>query len=483
MIETIPDLSALDCPELSALDLVLDDPAESAAQVDMPHAFRPRQYQHPCWEAFFEHGKRRFACFWHRRTGKDRTWWNIIACAAATLSANYLYIFPTYSQARKVIWNGIGADGFRYIDHIPESVARRHKQTMTFEFHESGSILQLAGSDDVDSLRGTNPQGVVFSEWQHCNPIAWDKIIRPILVENDGWAAFLWTAFGRNHAHRMRRQVMSNPQWFYSKLTVADTKRPDGSPVVSEEAIEEERRAGMSEEAILQEFWLSEEAANPGAYYGKQVQLAYAESRIRFVPAESALELHTFWDLGVGDYTAIWFMQAVGREFRFVNYIQDHGYALAHYVKLVKEWAEQRDLKLGEHWAPHDIEVRELGADRGDGRAETRKERASKLGVRFRVCPRIKKQSDGRDAVRAVLGRCWFDEGNCDTGLSALQSYGPDFDEKRQVYLDQPKHDWSSHGAKAFETFAVGWRDRIGRAPKTPGAKPRMRTDFDPLRG
>jgi hypothetical protein len=188
--------------------------------------------------------------------------------------------------------------------------------------------------------------------------------------------------------------------------------------------------------------------------------LADQEGRIAGVPHDMAAQVHTFWDLGIDDSMTIWFMQRIGREFHFIDYYESSGEGIPHYIKILKE---KKNYLYGRHYAPHDIDQRELSTGR------TRKETAKKLGIEFEVVPRVQFKEDSIEAARNILSQCWFDKVKCDRGLSALRSYHKEWDDDNQVFKNRPVHDWSSHGADAFQTFALGWEEKyVDTAVETP---------------
>ena len=188
-----------------------------------------------------------------------------------------------------------------------------------------------------------------------------------------------------------------------------------------------------------------------GSYYGKALTKLKADGRIGEVPVDPALLVHTAWDLGMGDSTAIWFFQMHRRgpvgEYRFVDYYENSGEGLAHYAGVL----ERKGYNYGKHIGPHDIAVRELGT--GKSRIETARE----LGIRFDVCPSLS-VDDGIDACRGILPVSWFDAKKCEQGLECLWAYQHEWDERNNCYKDRPLHDWTSHGADAFRYAAVGFR-------------------------
>lgn len=349
---------------------------------------------------------------------------------------------PEAKQARKIVWDGIDKGGRRMIDQaFPPGMreGRPNDQEMKIRF-KNGSMWQVVGSDNYDSLVGPNPVGVVFSEYSVGNPVAWDYI-RPILAENGGWAIFPYTPRGNNHGSDLYDLAKSDDDWYCERLTVDDTG------VISQEAIDKERRSGMSDEMIQQEFYCSFEGVQQGSYYGKEMQAAEDDNRITRVPHDPLLKVHTAWDLGVGDATAIWFIQQYGRELRVIDYYEASGEGLPHYARVLQE----KGYLYGEHIAPHDINVRELGS--GMSRMEVAKD----LGIKFRVAPQVG-VDDGIEAVRGILPRCWFDSERCKPGINALRSYRKAWDEKRACFQTRPWHDWASHGADAMRYYAVSSR-------------------------
>jgi phage terminase large subunit len=398
----------------------------------------------------------------------------------------YWHTFPTYSQGKKVIWDGTTRDGRKFLDHFPEDlVASRNDTDMRITF-KNGSVYQVVGVDDPNRLVGGNPIGIVYSEYSLQNPKAWD-LMRPILNENGGWALFIYTARGDNHGKFLYDAARENQKWFSELLTVDNTRReatdpvsgkvllgPDGKPilvpVVTQEQIDEDRKMGMPEELVQQEYYNSFDAPLVGAYYAQQMLLAdtpvlnedgtiQSPARISAVPWEPNLPVDTAWDLGVDDETTIWFIQEYGHEIRIIDCYEHSDVGLAHYAKILN----QKPYAYRKHYAPHDITVRELGS------GKSRLHSARELGIRFIPVPKLH-VADGIEAVRNILPRCWFDKEKCKPGIKALRSYRRIYDPDKKVYRDEPFHDWSSHFADSFRTFAVGRKDR----PKND--KPRQTT-------
>jgi len=215
----------------------------------------------------------------------------------------------------------------------------------------------------------------------------------------------------------------------------------------------------MTEEQYQQEFECSFTAAIIGAYYAKLIADAEDAGKITRVPYDPSLPVHTAWDLGMNDSTAIWFAQIFrGGAVNVIDYYESSGVGLDHYAEVLR----QKEYHYGDHLAPHDIEVRELGS--GKSRLET----AYNLGIRFRVIPKMK-IADGINAARMMLPKCYFDDDKCAVGLECLKQYRQDWDDKRQIFRNHPRHDFTSHAADAFRYLAVGLQNREAgvRAPQS----------------
>lgn len=195
-----------------------------------------------------------------------------------------------------------------------------------------------------------------------------------------------------------------------------------------------------------------------GAYYAKQFRWLYENGRIGSLPDNSHLPVHTFWDIGVGDSTSIWFVRIVGDEYHIIDYYENSGEGLRHYMKTLK----CRGYTYGEHWGPHDIDNREFGSD-----AKSRREIAregyeidgAKYSLKFHVVPR-ESIDTGIESAREILKQCIFDDEKCADGVKALESYRKEWDDKHGCWKDKPLHDWTSHGSDAFRYFAVTKNNR-----------------------
>ena len=416
-------------------------------------------------------GRKRGVAVWHRRAGKDSTAINLTAVKATQRVGTYWHLLPTSVQSRRVVWNETDGSGRRIIDQAFPLEIRdsTNSSDMTIRLL-NGSLWQLGGSDHYNSLVGSNVIGVVFSEWALCDPAAWDYI-RPILVENGGWALFIYTPRGRNHGWDLWRSAKDSDRWFTSRLSVTDTSRADGSPIVSAEQIDDERQDGMSEEKVQQEFYCSFAAGVEGAYFARQLEAAREDGRIGRVPWNPRYPVHLYMDLGIDDATAIWFGQRIGHSRNWFRYAEYRDRALADI------FLELADLpyRFGTINLPHDGKQR----DKGTGRRLI--EYAEDAWGDQRAAVIAHPQRPKQDLIengRALIGVSYFDEEHCARGLDALSNYRKIWDERRKCYQQQPLHDWASHGASAWELAGQLDTDEPEHEFDVLGRKPRVNTQI-----
>jgi phage terminase large subunit len=415
--------------------------------------WNPRIYQEPLW-GYLENGGKRACVIWHRRSGKDDVALNWTSIAAHQRTAEYWHMLPEAAQGRKAIWTAVNPHtGRRRIDQaFPlETRKKTREDEMVIEF-KNGSLWRVVGSDNYNSLLGSTPAGVVFSEWALADPNAW-AFLRPILLENGGWAMFITTPRGSNHAKKTLDLAKSEPNWFAQVLSVKDTG------IFTPQQLETELKEYQSDygdeegEALFeQEYNCSFESALIGSYYGSYLNRAQKQGRIGNIPIDRSVLVDTSWDLGVSDSTAIWFIQMVGKERRLVDYHEASGVGLDEYARVLAEKREKHKWVYGRHHFPHDVTVRELG--NGLSREDT----LTGLGIKPTVTPQSNVM-DGVNATRRLLDQAWIDETRCERGLNALRNYRRAWDDKLKMFRDAPLHDWASHGADALRTFASGHRE------------------------
>lgn len=358
------------------------------------------------------------------------------------------HILPTYSQAKKVIWDSSTNDGKRILDYIPkEIVESKNGQEMKIRF-TNGSMYQLIGSDNIDSLVGSNPKIIVFSEYAIQSPAAW-AYLSPILEVNKGYAIFISTPRGKNHFYDLVTKAKTNASWFCEVLSVKDTG------VLSEEELKNiQEDNGFSDEHMQQEYYCSFNRGIEGSYYGRIIEKSREEKRICNVPYEPRSPVHTAFDLGFGDSTSITFWQEIGGELRIIDFYENHGENLAHYVKKLQE----KPYVYGTHYFPHDGGSGSLQTGR------TMQDIAWELGLKTTVLEREKDVQVGIEAVRTMLSMCYIDQTKCAYLIKCLENYHKKYNEKTQSYSETPYHDWTSHSADSVRMMANA-RIQFGRGP------------------
>jgi len=402
-------------------------------KVRVTTGYKPR----PLQKAIHKSLKRWNVLVCHRRFGKSVMSINQLIHSALSFkgkNGRFAYLAPTYTQGKTIAWDYLK----EFSQPVPGTKANESELRVDFP---NGSRVRIFGCDRPDALRGIYLDGVVLDEYAQMPANLFGEVVRPSLSDRKGYAIWIGTPQGKNAFYDLYRQADGRSEWFTAMYKASDTGILDKDELKDAQSI-------MTSDEYEQEYECSWQASIKGAYYAKWMNEADKEGRITSVPYDPALAVHTAWDLGVGDATAIWFFQAYGRELRIIDYYEASGEGLPYYAKILQE----RGYVYGDHFAPHDIAVRELGSGR------SRKEIALNLGIRFQV---VAKQSidDGIEAVRSVLPRCYFDSEKARQGIDSLIHYHKEFDQKRGEFKNRPYHDWSSHASDAFRYLAVGFKD------------------------
>ena len=433
----------------------------------IPYNWKPRDYQDSVFKHLWLGGKRAIE-IWHRRAGKDEVCLHWAALSAMRKPATYWHMLPQANQARKAIWDAVNPHtGKRRIDEaFPLEIRQTTRdQDMMIRF-VNGSTWQVVGSDNFNSLVGSPPYGVVYSEWALANPQSW-AYLRPIIRENGGWALFITTPRGDNHAKAMYEMALKSPKWHTEILTAEQTG------VFSEEELQEElaeyiAQWGEEQGTALfeQEYLCSFEASMPGAYFGSELRKLRDNGHIKPIPYEKGIPVDTYWDLGIDDSMTIWFGQSLAGSHRFINYYENSNLGLNHYADYLYSKKIENKWIYGRHVAPHDIKVRELsdGKSRWEKARKFKEEGKAKMSIDFDIAIKPEKKEDAIEVMRGILPHCWFDEKKCRDGLNALKSFRKEWDEDKKKWGDRPVHDWSIHGADAFQTFAISYNIK-GKVP------------------
>ncbi len=394
--------------------------------------YTPRVLQREVHDAFKTHRFCVIVC--HRRFGKTVLGVNHLVKGALTTSKprpRFGYIGPTYTQSKAVCWD--------YAQHYSQVIpgVRVNQSELRIDYPNEGQV-RLYGADNPDSLRGLYFDGVALDEYGMHPPKTFTEVIGPTLVDRGGWGLFMGTPNGKNQFYEVVQTAQREADWFFGEYKASQTH------ILPEKELLAARQV-MTADEYAQEYECSFEASVKGAVYARETAQAREAGRVCRVPYDPVLPVDTDWDLGVGDATAIWFSQTLySGEVRLIDYYEATGQGLPHYLQVLKD----KGYTYGTHWAPHDIQVRELGTGR------SRLEAAQTLGLVFQITPKIEALEDRIHATRMLLPRCWFDGERTRRGVEALQHYRWDYNSRIHEFKSLPVHDWSSHAADAFGGLA-----------------------------
>jgi len=380
----------------------------------------------------------------HRRFGKTVCAINELIKACFTCekdNSRFAYVAPDYRQAKRIAWD--------YLLHFTADIpgCSYNISELRCDFL-NGSRITLYGAENASSIRGIYLDGVVLDEYGDMSPMVFSQVIRPALSDRKGWALFIGTAKGGSIFEELYNTVKGNEDWYVKVWKASETG------IIDPEELNDARSI-MTHDEFEQEYECSWLAAIKGAYYANEMAELDRDKRFETPLYRSELPVETYWDLGVGDSTSIWFAQRVSGKIALVDYYENNGEGLQHYAKILQE----KKYIYSKHVAPHDIAVRELGS------GLTRIETAANYGIKFDIAPKIGVQ-DGINSARMLLKRCWFDPDTCKDGLLALRNYRKEYNEKGRTFRSKPVHDWSSHAADAFRYLAVSWKDEKIKSSK-----------------
>lgn len=417
---------------------------------------RIRSYQQPFHSYLLNTPAARAIEIAHRRWGKDE----MVLAATCELAhkriGSYWHCLPEYGQGRKALWTAVNAHtGKRRIhEAFPPEICDNINDQEMFIRLKCGSTWQIIGSDRYDATVGAGVAGIAYSEWALANPSAW-AYHRPMLEENNGWAAFITTPRGRNHAYSMYNMAKDNPRWFAEISSVHNTGAL--SPQQLEDSLNEYIALygeDIGRAQFEQEYECSFNAAILGAFYAREMIKVRAEQRITSdlepIPGKP---VHRAWDIGVRDDTSIWWFQVVGMQVFILDCYTASGGGVDHFAEIIDTKRREHGWVDGIDFVPHDAKVREWGVPG----ARTRVETMRTYGLNPQLCPDATK-GDGINAVRLTLARSVFHTRCEATGVSALEQYRREWDDEKKAYKANEVHDWTSHLSDAFRYLSVSWR-------------------------
>jgi hypothetical protein len=348
----------------------------------------------------------------------------------------YGFVAPFRSQAKSVVWE--------YLKFYSQPIAADSNESELTVTLLNGSKIRLFGADNADAIRGLGFSGIYMDEFGDFKPSVWGNVIRPALSDRQGWAVFGGTPKGKNQFWDIRQTAAKlKDEWFLLELPASKSGLLPATEI-------DAAKAQLSSDQFLQEFECSFEAAILGAFYGEEMREANEEGRICQVDYQPEVPVHTAWDLGYRDDTAIWWYQVIRNEIHVIDYYAVSGANIDELGAVVKS----KPYKYGKHYLPHDARAKTLAS----GGKSVIEQMAEHLGINnMAIVPDLSVQ-DGIQAVRQMLPQTWFDEERCFDGLEALRQYQREYDEDKKAFRQTPRHDWTSHPADAMRMLAIAWR-------------------------
>lgn len=415
-----------------------------------------RPYQVEAQLKLFVENKKRILLSRPRRSGKEVESWQFLIEGAIEKPGLYMMVYPTNVRARAVLWDGAmlyQGRSVKFLDMIPKRLVQNiNNQEMKIKLI-NGSVLWIVGSDiDPDKLRGTNPLGIVFSEFAYQDPRVL-HIMLPVLRQNDGWLLAQSTFDGMNHFYQMIEQNKNDPNWYCRIDSIETLVDENGNRYITDEMVEEDRRAGMPEYLIQQEYYGVVQINQETKYFAHAIKNIYDNNKLVpqiYIPNAS---VYTAWDIGMNDCTAIVIFQLkrVDNHLRpiIIGYMENNNRDLKFYVEEVSRFCTKFNLRVKEHYIPHDGQKRDFNT--GKNTVDFMRE----MGEMAIVVPRPASKENAIEAMRRKLYLCEFNKENTTRLIDCLANYSKEFDDKMGTYKNRPVHNWASHGVDAFQTMTL----------------------------
>ena len=382
----------------------------------------------------------------HRRAGKTVAAINDVIRAAATCKSSFPlfgYIAPYRSQAKSVVWD--------YLKTFAEPIILDSNESELTVTLMNGAKIRLFGADNADAMRGLGFDGIYLDEYGDFRPSVWGNVVRPALSDKQGWCVFGGTPKGKNQFWNIYETARQNPlEWFLLRLPASSSGLLPPSELAA-------ARAQLTEDQYLQEMETSFEASILGSFFGTELREAEEQGRITNVAVDPVVPVHTAWDLGYRDDTAIWWYQVLKGEIHVIDFYSVSGANIEELAQVIAD----RGYKYGKHYLPHDAKAKTLAS----GGKSIIEQLAQYLGLgTLAIVPDLSVQ-DGIQAVRKMLPTTWFDN-KCYEGIEALKQYQREYDEDKKAFRQIPRHDWTSHPADAFRMMAISWKNEpVIKAP------------------
>lgn len=353
------------------------------------------------------------------------------------------YVAPYRSQAKSVVWD--------YLKNFAQPIILDSNEAELTVTLMNAAKIRLFGADNADAMRGLGFDGIYLDEYGDFKPSVWGNVIRPALADKQGWCVFGGTPKGKNQFWNIYETARQNPaEWFLLRLPASSSGLLPPSELKA-------ARAQLTEDQYLQEMETSFEASILGSFYGTELREAEEQGRFTNIAVDPVVPVHTAWDLGYRDDTAIWWYQVVRGEIHVIDFYSVSGANIEELAQVITD----RGYRYGKHYLPHDAKAKTLAS----GGKSIIEQLAQHLGLgTLSIVPDLSVQ-DGIQAVRKMIPTTWFDN-KCYEGIEALKQYQREYDEDKKAFRQTPRHDWTSHPADAFRMMAIAWKNEpVVRAP------------------
>lgn len=424
-----------------------------------------RPYQKEIQDKLFLENYKRFFLVRPRRSGKEIESWNLLIQGALTQPGLYLMIYPTNVRARLVLWEGAvllndqhEGRSLRFLDMIPKRCMKHiNNQDMTIQLI-NGAVIRVLGSDiDPDKLRGVNVLGAVFSEYAFSDPRVL-HILMPVFRQNNGWFILQTTFNGMNHAYRYWQSIKTNPAWIWRVDSVESLIDESGKRYITDDMIDEDRKAGMPEFLIQQEYYSVITVQHERLYFSKEMQHLDENKKIISELILPNVPVYAFYDLGVNDSTAVILAQFDHlNNPTIIHFIEANNHPIQYYVTEAHHFCTKHHLRLHSHFLPHD------GKNRDKATTKSTQDILQELGEAAYCVPKPQRKIDAINLMRRMLYRTKFNKENTQRLIDCLSNYSKVFDEKNNIYKDHPLHDWTSHAVDAFQTLTLAIEHQMVR--------------------
>ena len=414
------------------------------AEIEIP--YKPRNWA----KKFHETAKRWIVVIVCRRAGKTTASLNHLQRDCLRIkNSRFAYIAPTYKMAKRIAW-----DIVKEISGVIPSI--KYNEVDLTVIYPNGSKLYLLGSENVDSLRGIALWGVVFDEYAQHPFNLFSEVISKCLADHLGYAIFVGTPKGKGLFYDTYKNAIRNTeQWLTIFKTIDNLLEEEVGETINNlrQALKDER--SLVEQGLTtidefdQEWYCSFEAALKGAYYASQIAELRKKERIKQVPYDRALKVHIVLDLGIGQAMAAGFYQRVANEIHKIDYWEGEGSdGIPSAVKVF----QNKPYIYGKIFVPHDAKGREQSTEKT--RMETLQNLWPAMKDNIIVVPKLS-VDDGIDKGKLMFSRLWVDKENCQRWIDLISQYKREYDEDKKMFLEKPRHDFTSHAADEYRYAAI----------------------------